>query len=331
MKPNKIKNGDRIEIIAPSGSIWRIEPPLVELAKNKLVNMGYEVTFSKNIYELDDFDSSSVESRIADINEAFANPDVKIILAAIGGCSANQLLDYIDYENIKNNPKLFCGYSDINILLNAITKMTGLITYLGPNFVNFAVKKGFEYTENYFNMIVTSNNRIKIIDSEYYSDDKWYINQEKREFIKNSGRKVINRGNAYGKIVGGNLCSLQLLQGTKYFPDLRNTILFLEDDDLVGKNFIYEFDRNLQSLIQQPGFEQVKGIIIGRHQLDSQVNDELFVKLIKNKKELNGIPIIYNVDFGHTQPFITIPIGGFCEMNDEEIIIADYDFKEEEI
>lgn len=331
MIPNKIKNNDQIEIIAPSGSIWRIEPPLIDLAKNYFLDKNYKVVFSKNIYELNEFDTSSVEQRIEDLHNAFENEKTKMILCAIGGCSSNQLLDYIDYELVKKNPKIFCGYSDITILANAIFKMTGMVTYLGPNFVNFAVKKGFKYTERYFWNTVKKGDIQIIKDSDIYSDDRWYIDQDDRNFLKNDGRKIINGGYAYGRIIGGNFCSFQLLQGTKYFPDLKNSIIFLEDDDLVGKNFIYEFDRNLQSLIQQPDFDKVKAIIIGRNQLGSKVNNVLFEKVIRDKKELKGKPIIYNLDFGHTQPFFTIPIGGYCEINNGIIKISDRDFKKEEL
>lgn len=329
MIPARLKKKNLIRIVASSGSIWRVEPILIEGAKSFLEAQGYQIDFSKNIYELNNFDTSSVKSRIEDLHDSFLDEQVMAILPVIGGCSSNQLLDYIDYEIIKKNPKIICGYSDITVLLNAIFKMTGLVTYLGPNFVNFAVKQGFEYTFKYFTKALTENNIIEIEDSKLFSDDKWYINQKNRVFLENQGRKIINKGYAYGQIVGGNLCSFQLLQGTKYFPDLTDKVLFLEDDDLVGKNFIFEFDRNLQSLIHQPNFNKVKGIIIGRNQLDSKVEDNLFIEMIKSKDELKNIPIIFNFDFGHTQPFITIPIGGYCEIDNDKIKIASFDFKEE--
>lgn len=89
---------------------------------------------------------------------------------------------------------------------------------------------------------------------------------------------VINAGKTEGVIVGGNLCSFNLLQGTKYRPDLTDKILFLEDDALVGKEFPYEFDRNLTSLIQQPNFEKIRGIVIGRAQIQTEMTLEKWKK-----------------------------------------------------
>lgn len=102
-------------------------------------------------------------------------------------------------------------------------------------------------------------------------------------------------------------------------PDLTDSILFLEDDDLVGETFLFEFNRNLHSLMLQPNFNKVKGIVVGRMQLGTKVSIEDIEKLLKSKKQLSNIPIIVNVDFGHTRPLITIPIGGICEINNHEI------------
>jgi muramoyltetrapeptide carboxypeptidase LdcA involved in peptidoglycan recycling len=125
---------------------------------------------------------------------------------------------------------------------------------------------------------------------------------------------ILNEGKASGKIIAGNLCSLNLLQGTKYMPSLKNKILFLEDDALTGTEFPYEFDRNLVSLMQQPGFDKVKGLVIGRPQTATEMTVEKWKKIF-DKKEFKNIPIIINTNFGHTTPNATIPIGGNCKIN----------------
>lgn len=89
--------------------------------------------------------------RIKDLHEAFLDNNVKMILTAIGGYNSNQLLRYIDYDIIKNNPQIICGFSDITALLNAIYTKSGLVTYSGPHFSNFGMNKGLEYTIRYFN------------------------------------------------------------------------------------------------------------------------------------------------------------------------------------
>ena len=133
---------------------------------------------------------------------------------------------------------------------------------------------------------------------------------------------MINSGKAQGKIIGGNLCTLQLLQGTEYMPSLKDKILFLEDDDLVGDTFIFEFDRNLHSLMLQKDFKDIKGIIIGRTQLGAKLSVDDLAKLLSEKEQLKNIPVIINMDFGHTRPLFTIPIGLECIIDNTQVTIV---------
>lgn len=299
-----------IIVIAPSRSLSMICKENISLAHNRLESLGYEVFYSDNCAKCDAFISSTIKQRIDDIHFAFKHKDVDIILTTLGGYNSNQLLNYIDYDLIKNNPKPIIGYSDITVLLNAIYKETGIVTYLGPTFHSFAMKEGLEDTIKYFELAI-NNKKYYLEDPKYYSSDRWYDDQDNRKFIKNPGCYIINDGYAEGTIIGGNLCSFNLLQGTKYMPDLTNKILFIEDDSLVGEEFPYEFDRNLVSLIQQENFDKVKGIVFGRCQTETKMNLSKWKKIL-NKKELKNIPIIINANFGHTTPNATIPIGGKC-------------------
>jgi len=312
--PNKLKQGDEIRIIAPARSLSLLSEENKNLAKEKLESIGLKVTFSKNCQESDMFMSSSIQSRIDDIHEAFADKNVKAILTVIGGFNSNQLLQYLDYELIKNNPKILCGYSDITALTNAITAKTDLITYSGIHFSNFAMKKESEYNLEYFEKCLMSEDEFEIKTSPTWSDDAWYKDQENRNLIKNEGFVIIHKGEVAGKILGANLCTFNLLQGTEFMPDISDSILFLEDDDMSGNNFDVEFDRNLQSLIQQPNFDKVKGLIIGRFQKNSRMTIEKLKYIIETKKELQSMPIIANADFGHTNPLFTFPIGGTASL-----------------
>ena len=101
-------------------------------------------------------------------------------------------------------------------------------------------------------------------------------------------------------------------------PDADSIILFLEDDDLPGNKFMLEFDRNLESLLQTKLGNKIKGVIIGRSQLNCEMTDEKWYKMLKSKEKLKKIPVIFNADFGHTTPIFTFPIGGKCIMNIEK-------------
>lgn len=321
---DKLQLGDEIRIIAPSRSMSILNKNIVDAAKERLESMGFKVSFGKNVLNSidDNYKCGSIEDRLEDLHEAFRDKNVKAVLTVIGGFNVNQLLDYIDYDLIKENPKIICGFSDITALTNAIYSKTGLVTYSGPHFSSFGMKKGFEYTQEYFEKMFMKNEKILIESSKEWSNDAWFKNQDERVFIKNEGMKVINKGEAEGTIIGGNLCTLNLLQGTEYMPNLDNTILFLEDDELANKYFCKEFDRNLQSLLHSSKGQNIKAIIVGRAEKCCEMSDEIWKKLFKTKKELNNIPIVINADFGHTTPIFTFPIGGYAKIKiDEEIMI----------
>lgn len=172
------------------------------------------------------------------------------------------------------------------------------------------MEQRFDFTLEHFKKCLFEAAPFELHASEHWSDDAWYADQAKREFIKNDGYKVIHESAAEGTIVGGNLCTFNLLQGTEFMPSLRDTVLFLEDDEALGSMTDVEFDRNLQSVIHLPDFSGVKAIVIGRFQKKSEMTLAKVQKIISTKKELRHIPVIFGVDFGHTDPYITFPVGG---------------------
>jgi len=313
--PGKLKKGDEIRIIAPALSLKIVSQKNIDYAIQVLEALGLKITFGKHVNEQDIFSSSSIQSRVEDLHAAFQDSNVKAILAVIGGSNANQLLKYLDYDLIKNNPKIFCGFSDITALQNAIFHKTGLVTYSGPQFSSFAMKKGFEYTLDFFKKVFFESAPISLISSHAWSDDEWFLDQSNRTFYINEGFWLIHSGKAKGTIVGGNLSTFQLLHGTAYMPSLVDTILFLEADSITEGHCVAEFDRYLQSVIHQTHFDKVKALLIGRFEKKFGMDLEKLNLIIESKQELKNIPVIANMDFGHTMPMFTFPIGGTCEIN----------------
>lgn len=316
--PAKLKKGDGVRIISPARSLALISESVRQLGVERLEELGLVVSFGANALIKDEDISSSIEQRVEDLHAAFKDPSIKAILTSIGGFNSNQLLPHIDYELIRNNPKILCGYSDITALANAIYAKAELVTYSGPHFSTFGQKYHLDYTISYFEKCLMNEEPFLVEPSEAWSDDAWYRDQENRTLVPNDGYWIINEGEATGKILGGNLCTLNLLQGTQYLPALEGSVLFIEDDSTVN---LATFDRDLVSLIQQPGFSQVKGIVIGRFQRDSEVSRDDVERLCRSKRELTDIPIIANVDFGHTDPRVTFPIGGTVELSAREASI----------
>lgn len=311
IKPEKIKKFAHIRVIAPAMSLKVLSEDIKKNVIDRLEKFGFKLSFGKHVDEIDEFNSSSIESRIEDLHDAFADRDVDAILTVIGGYNSNQLLQYIDYKLIAQNPKIICGFSDVTALANTIIAKTGMITYIGPHFSGWAMKHGFEYSQEFFKECCMKDGAFNLVPSKEWSDDLWYIDQEKREFISNEGFLVLNSGYAFGRVVGGHIRCLNALQGTQYWPGFDDAILILEEDAEINPPL---FDRQLQSLIHQSDFSGVRGVLIGRFQKKSKMTKQLLQKIISTKKELQNIPIIANVDFGHTTPIATIPIGGSLEI-----------------
>lgn len=316
--PPKLQKGDEVRVIAPSKSLGVVGKEDVEQAIKVLQALGLKVTFGAHIYERDEHQTSSVESRLIDLHTAFSDKKVKLVLAAFGGYSANQLLKRIDYELIARNPKIFCGFSDITALSNAIYRKTGLVTYSGPNFSSFGMVLGLEYTRDYFDAMFFRTAPLIVEPALQWSDDAWYLDQVNRTFHDTSGYWVINSGKAEGTVVGGNLGTWIMLHGTPYMPSLRGAIVFLEEVSLNASIDIKAFDRALQSLICQNDFSHVAGIVIGRFESKFGINRENLTHMLRDKPELKGVPIIANVDIGHTTPIFTFPIGGWCALEGTE-------------
>lgn len=297
MIPPKLKKGDEIRIIAPSGSLSRVRTDVLERALAYLDENGFKVTYSTNCREMDQFSSSSVESRVADLHEAFADPDVKAVMACIGGFNVNQILPYIDYDLIRANPKILCGYSDITALLNAVYARTGLVTYHAPHLAALGFLREREYTHKYLTACLMNEDPISVTPSETAGS-----------------YTVLQEGTCEGEIAGGNLCTLNLLQGTPYMPDLRDKVLFIEDDNIMGDYFPYEFDRNLQSLLQVSGAESVRGIVFGRFDESCRLTEDTIRAIVKGKVPA-GIPVVFGTDFGHVFPMISFPVGGRVKLS----------------
>jgi muramoyltetrapeptide carboxypeptidase LdcA involved in peptidoglycan recycling len=301
--PKKLKKGDEVRVIAPARSFdISFTDEMKNVAVQRLEAMGLRVSFGKYLYESDEFRSTTIEHRLEDLHEAFADTNVKGILAVGGGSTSNQLLKYLDYDLIQKNPKILCGLSDITALANAIYAKTGLVTYSGPQFTVFGASFETEYITKYFQKCLFSQEEFDVLASDFWCDQRFGVDK-----MKNDGMWVINEGEAYGKSLGGNLLTFKYLQGTPFAPDLEKSILFVEDNEKENHS---AFQNQLQSLINQENFSGVKGLVIGRFQQGSHISRELLTKIIKTKRELTNMPVIANVDFGHSMPMMTFPIGG---------------------
>lgn len=241
---------------------------------------------------------------------------MKCILAAIGGFNSNRLLGKIDWQIIRDNPKIFGGFSDITVLNHAILAKTGLVTYAMPNFYCFGLPPETNYSLEYFRRCLFANQPAEFVvqQSEIFYDLPWnYDETSPRQALKNNGPRVVQGGSAEGVMIGGNLCSLNLLNGTEYFPKIEGDIILCIEDDSYD-SIPETFERHVQALIQQPFFCQVKAILVGRFQGESRATDDMISDIILSKNIDPTIPVVVNLDFGHTDPKFMYPVGGKCKV-----------------
>lgn len=173
--PEKLKKGDEIRVISPSSSLTRTGKFEDKLkARERLERLGFMVSFGAHILENDLLESSSIASRLEDFHAAFADKSVKAVLCTIGGFDANELLPYIDWEIVRANPKIFCGFSDITVLHQAIFAKTGLVTYYGPGYIAFLMDELQDFQTAEWLKAVAGDEPYHLAASEVYTSDAWY-------------------------------------------------------------------------------------------------------------------------------------------------------------
>ena len=296
IKPSRLKRGDVIGLVSPASTpndMQKLDNGIRYLEKN-----GYRVKLGENVGKSNGYLAGSDQERANDINTMFKDKSVKAIFCIRGGYGASRILDKLDYKIIKNNPKIFVGYSDITALQIAFLQKTGLITFAGPMVATDFSSEISHYTEEYFWEIITSKKKLGRIEQS----DK-------------SKMPGISKGNAYGRIIGGNISVLSALIGTEYFPDLKNRILIFEDIDEPP----YKIDRILNQFRLLKVFKLLNGIVLGRF-VDCFEHDTSKKTLTLGEvmefylKDLN-IPVLYSFPHGHIKDMITVPYGINIKMN----------------
>ncbi len=322
--PQKLQKGDEIRVIAPSKGIKIIGKDTREIATRRFEEMGLTVTYGCHTTDdnWDMFGTTTINRRVDDLMEAFGDPKVKAVFTIIGGFNSNMLLPFLDYGLIKKNPKIFCGFSDITALLNGIYAKTGLVTFSGPHFSSLGMLKGNCYTQENLQKMLFGSRCNEVEPSAEWSDDLWFLDQEKRDFIPNEGYWLIRGGTAEGTIIGGNLSTFNLLQGTPYRPEFKEDTIFFAEDCFTSGDDVNIFLRELQSVAQQPDFGNVKALVIGRFQKASGMTREKMEYIIRSIPQLEGLPVLANVDFGHTTPFLTIPVGGAATLKNGRLSLS---------
>lgn len=282
--PEKLQRGDIIGVVAPSNPITGENIEEVKRAKEKLENDGFKVKFSENFFSNTNEYSATAQEKAEDINKMFKAPEIKMIWCAKGGENSNTTFEYLNYELIKNNPKIICGYSDITSLTNIITAKTGLVTFNGTNFKTIATDE----TDYSYNEVI-----------KRFVDGSLKLGQENEKY------QTIKEGHTQGELIGGNLSLLRGMVKGNYKVDFTDKILFLEElgyetSPALASNYLYYMKQN-------DVFKKIKGLWIGNYEHESGITIEKLV--IDCIGEEYSFPIIKSNNFGHIETKTVIPIG----------------------
>ncbi|MCL5254004.1 MAG: LD-carboxypeptidase [Candidatus Thermoplasmatota archaeon] len=299
--PKRLKKGDRIGVVTPSAPLNSNE--LVARLNNGIAilnDMGFEVVLGRNAMKVNGYLAGEPVEKAEDINEMFADRNVSAILCSQGGGTANSCLPHLDWDTIRKNPKIFQGFSDISVILNSINSKTGLVTFHGHDVAWGLGWKPSEYDLNEF--------RLRLIDGMT------------GEVNPSGERKTVRSGSASGKLVGGNIMCLLKLAGTPYWPDCRNSILFMEGYTVGPDDCDYMFHQ-----LEQMGiFEEISGAVVGYvHSLqNSPFPVRQMEDILLDVSRRYDFPILKINDFGHECRTTVLPVGAMARIDTDEKIFS---------
>jgi muramoyltetrapeptide carboxypeptidase len=311
--PPRLRPGDTIGIVTPSVPSPATAPRRFQRGIDELERLGFRVRVAANAQGNRGHRSGTIEERLADLHELFGDPGVHAILCAIGGFNSNSLLEALDYELIRANPKLVVGYSDVTALHAAIWAQTGLAVVLGPSLLmQFAEFDGIDaYTwDAWERTLMRPEPAGELGPAREWTDEllRWdEADTRRRERRSNPGPRTIRPGRAEAPVVAANLATLLVLAGTRFWPDLDGALLFVEDDH---EEDVARVDRMLTQLRQLGAFERISGLVLGRFPSACELGpgSPLDAVVLEATRGFD-FPIAADLDFGHTDPMFCLPWG----------------------
>ena len=300
--PEPLKKGDNVFLFCPSSPIIPEED--IEKCKKVIIDLGFNPVIGKSLYEnYGGYMAGKAEIRIEDLHEAFSRKDIKGIFCVKGGYSASQLLDKIDYELIKNNPKVFIGYSDVTNLHIVFNQKCNLGTYHGPMVKSNMINDFNDYTKTSF----------------FEAMEK---NETRYEEPENMPLSILTEGkmpseSISGVLTGGNMAIIVTTLGTQYEIDTKGKILFLEDvDEEIGS-----LNRMLTHLKYAGKLSDCKAVVFGNFVVckNTYTKENQHYELLELLKDFFADydkPVIYGMESGHKKPYMfTLPLGAKCSIN----------------
>ena len=303
IKPKRLKKGQTIGIISPSSGVWKRSEMWRSI--EEIEKWGYNVKVGENAYKKRFYLAGTDVDRANDLLDFFKDDEVDAIFCSQGGYGSARILKYLDFDIIRNNPKIFIGYSDITSLHLAINKLSNLVTFHGPCALSAGTEEMTKYRKEHLIKALEGEEPIGKI--EMASDKKYLV--------------TVNPGKAEAPIIGGNLTLICATLGTPYEIVTKNKIVFIEELDTEP----WIMDHMLTHLLNSGKLHQAAGIVIGEcHNCEPFKHEAGFPNqcsledVIFDLLRPLGLPILYGLPIGHTKDLATIPLGVLGFLDAEE-------------
>jgi len=305
--PKRLQPGDTIMFVAPAGDL---DQERILQAKSRLEARGYRVKMRKDLFAKEGYLAGTDKRRAKELMQAFCDPEVRAVFSGRGGYGTMRILDLLDYEKIRRNPKILVGFSDITGLHLALNRQAGLVTFHSPtSFWRLdSEQEGMTpFTQKYLLLATTDE------DDEGSHGYTIEIPEDAPQ------PQALGKGRARGRLVGGNLSMISALEGTPYAVDTRDAILLLEDT----REAPYRIDRMLRQLQLAGKLDTLRGAVLGQftrnydREEDQMTEDPRFTVdgVLRQYLEPLGIPVLMNYPVGHSPYNATLPLGGQVEVD----------------
>lgn len=316
--PPRLPQGGTLGLCALSSPLSTCTEPSITAALNFLRGKGFTLQEAPNLYQQPGVEvAGTIQERVNTIHKFFSDPKIHAILSFWGGYQTNEILEHLDFDLIARNPKPLIGFSDTTALQNAIYTKSRLITFSGAAAISFAhPTHPPAYTwRSLMDVVMRGDEGVRFEASPWYSESAWWRNDNMmREVTVSKGWQHFRPGEVEGRLVGGNIQTLLRLAGTEYWPPCKDAILVLEEGIGTPSGRIFSAFAQLR---QMGVFNQIRGLILGRFGQRSNLTgaSPLMKNLLKEHLGGRDFPVLYDVDFGHTEPSITLPIGGLVRLD----------------
>ena len=324
LKPHKLIPGDKVATVSPSWGGPSVLPQRYQVGKQQLEKeFDLQVIEMPNTLKDASWLAHNPKARADDLMQAFADPSIKGIFATIGGEDSIRLLPFIDFNIIQNNPKIFMGYSDTTIS-HLICYKAGVVSFYGPSVLGEFAETGgiFPYITRSLRQTIFSSEVVGEIkqNREGWTSERWGdpTNPQKRKLNPTTGWKFLQgTGIHRGHLIGGCLEVFDWTRGTELFPQQwQDAILFLEiSEDMPPPEFVRY---TLRAYAALGILRQLSGILFGRPYGSEDKfaeYDLAILQIVHDEEGLTDLPIITNMDFGHTSPMFLIPYGLQAEID----------------